>query len=47
MEAFGRKGRMSHLMEDIPVYVILNPKAALMGAACHGMGLNHSTENGK
>ncbi|MDZ7696350.1 MAG: glucokinase [Deltaproteobacteria bacterium] len=47
MEAFGRKGRMSHLLEDIPVYVILNPKAALMGAACHGMALNHSAENGK
>jgi glucokinase len=38
MEAFGRKGRMSKLMEEIPVHVILNPKAALLGAACHGMG---------
>jgi glucokinase len=38
MEAFRRKGRMSKLMEKIPVYVILNPKAALLGAACHGMG---------
>jgi len=47
MEVFGRKGRMSKLMEKIPVYVILNPKAALLGAACHGMALNHSTENSK
>ncbi len=37
MDAFRRKGRMSKLMEDIPVYVILNPNAALMGAARHGM----------
>ncbi len=37
MDAFRRKGRMSKLMEGIPVYVILNPKAALMGAACHGI----------
>ena len=47
METFGRKGRMSKLMEAFPVYVILNPKAALLGAACHGMALNHSTENSK
>ena len=37
MEAFRRKGRMSRLMEKIPVRVILNPKVALLGAACHGM----------
>ena len=37
MAAFRRKGRMSTLMEDIPVHVILNPNAALMGAARHGM----------
>lgn len=33
METFRRKGRMSKLMEDIPVHVILNPKAAVLGAA--------------
>ncbi len=37
MDAFMRKGRMSKLMEGIPIYVILNPKAALMGAASHGI----------
>jgi glucokinase len=37
MDAFRRKGRMSGLMERIPVHVIMNPKAALLGAACHGM----------
>lgn len=37
MEAFKRKGRMSRLMDAIPVHVILNPKAALLGAACRAM----------
>jgi len=31
--AFTRKGRMTRLLSDIPVHVILNPKAALLGAA--------------
>jgi glucokinase len=33
MDAFRRKGRMSGLMEDIPVHVIIDPKAAVLGAA--------------
>ncbi len=33
--AFRAKGRMSDLMERMPVHVILNPKVALMGAASH------------
>jgi glucokinase len=37
MAAFRRKGRMSQLMADIPVKVILNPRAALMGAARCGL----------
>lgn len=37
MEAFRRKGRMSHLLARMPVHVILNPKAPLLGAACHGL----------
>jgi len=45
MEAFRRKGRMSRLMEGIPVHVILNPKVALLGAACHGMAA-HCKING-
>ncbi len=32
-QAFKRKGRMSQLVSQIPVHVILNPKAALLGAA--------------
>lgn len=37
MQAFQSKGRMSGILEDIPVGVIVNPKAALLGAACHGL----------
>ena len=37
MAAFRRKGRMSDLLDQIPVHVILNPKVALVGAACHGL----------
>jgi len=36
MEAFRHKGRMSDLVARIPVHVILNPKAALLGAARYG-----------
>jgi glucokinase len=36
MAAFRNKGRMSGLMDEFPVHVILNPKVALMGAASHG-----------
>jgi glucokinase len=37
MEAFRRKGRLTGLMDRVPVHVILNPKVALLGAACHGL----------
>jgi glucokinase len=39
MKSFVSKGRMRYLLHDIPVKVILNPKAALIGAASFGMGL--------
>jgi glucokinase len=39
MQAFRRKGRMSGLLAQIPVHVILNPKVALLGAAYHGLEL--------
>jgi glucokinase len=41
MEAFQRKGRLSDLMAEIPVHVILDPKVALLGAACHGLEATH------
>jgi len=37
--AFLAKGRLSHLLERTPVYVIMNAKSALLGAAAHGFGL--------
>jgi glucokinase len=40
MKSFTSKGRMSYLLDDIPVNVIMNPKAALIGAASHGLGIN-------
>jgi glucokinase len=36
-EGFLRKGPMSRLMEAIPVHVILEPRAALLGAARYGL----------
>jgi len=39
LESFRGKGRMADLLESIPVHVILNPNAALLGAACVGFGL--------
>jgi glucokinase len=40
MDAFRRKGRMSDLLARMPVHVVLNPKVALLGAACHGLGMS-------
>jgi glucokinase len=37
LDAFKRKGRMSDLLARMPVHVILNPKIALLGAACYGL----------
>mgnify|MGYP006277498635 CR=1 FL=1 len=44
LEAFTAKGRLSDLMAAVPVYVITNPKAALLGAACHGLELLHGLD---
>lgn len=39
MRAFLDKGRFGKLLETIPVYVILEPRAPLFGAASHVLGL--------
>jgi glucokinase len=39
MKAFRHKGRLSGLLTRVPVHVILNPKTALLGAACYGLEL--------
>jgi len=36
MKSFQQKGRMSDLVSQMPVYIIINPKAALLGAAWYG-----------
>jgi glucokinase len=35
MQAFRQKGRMSTLLEQVPVAIILNPKVGLIGAALY------------
>jgi glucokinase len=37
MQAFSHKGRLVELLARVPVRVILNPQAALMGAAAYGL----------
>lgn len=37
MERFLRKGRMSYLVSRMPVHVVINPRCALLGAACYGL----------
>ncbi len=37
METFRRKGRLSDLVARVPVHVIVNPKAGLLGAAYAGL----------
>jgi len=41
MKAFRHKGRMSDFLARVPMRVILNPKVALVGAACHGLESVH------
>lgn len=37
LAAFTAKGRFAGLLQNVPVHVILNPKAALLGAASYGL----------
>ena len=37
MQAFTAKGRFSEMLAKVPVQVICNPEAGLIGAACHGL----------
>lgn len=39
MAAFVNKGRFSEMLSKIPVYVILNDKTALFGAACYALDM--------
>jgi glucokinase len=42
MDAFLSKGRLSNILDDVPVHVILNLNAGLLGAANHGLRLRYS-----
>ena len=44
MDAFTRKGRMRELAAAIPIKVILDPKAALRGAAAYGLQILEAKE---
>jgi glucokinase len=44
MKAFTSKGRLTPMMEEIPVHVILNPKAALMGAAMEAIKMKQEMQ---
>jgi glucokinase len=37
LEGFRNKGRLSSLLINVPVHVIINPKAGLLGAAAYGL----------
>lgn len=39
MQAFRSKGRFADMLARVPVHVILSPKSALLGVACHGLEL--------
>src|SRR6266496_3719830 len=43
MRAFTHKGRLTQMLTQMPVHVILNPKIALLGAAYHGFELRGSS----
>jgi len=45
MESFTRKGRFSVLVSRIPVYVLVNPKIALIGAAFHGLEMSQGLQS--
>ncbi len=40
MAAFVHKGRFADTLAQIPVYVVLNPRTALLGAAAYGLDLS-------
>jgi glucokinase len=42
METFVAKGRFSEILEKVPVHVILHPEAALFGAACYAIEMEHN-----
>ncbi|MEO0771132.1 MAG: glucokinase [Cyanobacteria bacterium J06649_4] len=42
LDAFLNKGRVSTLLKNVPVYIVLNPKVGLIGAALHAAKIGSS-----
>ncbi len=47
MRAFVRKGRFSDVLSGVPVHVIRNPEAGLIGAAYHGLETLDAADGGR
>jgi glucokinase len=41
IDTYLHKGRFAKFLKRVPVHVVLNPKAALFGAACYGLEMVH------
>jgi glucokinase len=41
------KGRLQSLLEQVPVFVIMHPKAALLGSACYGLEMMGKEQQGR
>ena len=39
LKAFQDKGRLTPMIADMRIYLITHPNTALMGAACHALGI--------
>lgn len=44
LKSFLNKGRFSKYLTSVPVYIILNPEAALIGAACYGLEMDQDND---
>lgn len=39
LKAFQDKGRLKTMIADMPIYLVTHPNTALLGAACHALGI--------
>ncbi|MEM9949559.1 MAG: glucokinase, partial [Cyanobacteria bacterium P01_D01_bin.36] len=44
LDAFLNKGRVSNLLKNVPIYIVLNPKVGLIGATLYAAKLPSSGE---
>ena len=45
--AFKEKGRMSPLLDKIPLHIVLNPQVGLIGSIIHALQINYSLPTAK